>query len=67
MNQALLEKALELSPKEKLELMEAVWDSLTSQEIPLSATEKALLDQRLAEEGNDLSWEEVKRRHKGKA
>lgn len=67
MNQALLEKALELSPKEKLELMEAVWDSLTSQEIPLSAAEKTLLDERLAEEGPDLGWEEVKQRHKGKA
>jgi len=67
MKQALLEQALELSPQEKLELIEAVWDSLSDEQIPLSPSEKALLDERLAEQGEGFTWEEVKQRHKGKA
>ena len=66
MKAALLEQALELSPEEKLELLDAVWDSLTAEQIPLSEAEKALLDARLEEEGG-FTWDEVKQRHKGKA
>ncbi|MDX2004324.1 MAG: addiction module protein [Meiothermus sp.] len=66
MKTALLEQALELSPEEKLELLDAVWDSLTAEQIPLSEAEKALLDARLEEKGG-FTWEEIKQRHKGKA
>lgn len=64
MKQALLEQALELSPKEKLELLDALWESLTAEQIPLTEAEKRLLDERLEEQGG-YTWEEVKQRHKG--
>ena len=66
MNTNLLAEALKLSPGERLQLIEALWDTLSEEDIPLTAEERALLDARLADlEANpdDQSpWSEVKAR-----
>ena len=66
MNTDLLAEALKLSLSERLQLIEALWDTLSEEDIPLTAEERALLDARLADlEANpdDQSpWSEVKAR-----
>ncbi len=66
MNTNLLAEALKLTPSERLQLIEALWDTLSEEDIPLTAEERALLDARLADlEANpdDQSpWSEVKAR-----
>ena len=66
MNTDLLAEALKLSPSERLQLIEALWDTLPEEDIPVTAEERALLDARLADlEANpdDQSpWSEVKAR-----
>ena len=37
-----------LSPRERLSLIEQLWDSLSPADIPLTATQKAELERRLA-------------------
>ena len=68
MNGDLLAAALRLSPSERLELIEALWDTLAEQDLPVTPEEQALLDARLADmdaNPNDQSpWEEVKARLK---
>ena len=58
--------ALKLSALERLELLEALWDTLSDDDIPVTPEERALLDARLADlEANpsDQSpWPEVKAR-----
>lgn len=69
MKEAILEplkQVLELSPKEQLEFMEAFWDAVSAEKIPLSEAEKKLLDERLEEAGEGFTWEQVKERHQGK-
>ena len=64
----LLAAALRLSPSERLELIEALWDTLAEQDLPVTPEEQALLDARLADmdaNPNDQSpWEDVKARLK---
>jgi putative addiction module component (TIGR02574 family) len=65
-DQSLISKVVSLSPADRLELMGALWDSLSTEEIEVTDAEKALLDARLADmESNpdDQSpWPEVKTR-----
>jgi putative addiction module component (TIGR02574 family) len=65
MNTHLLDQARELSIDERLQLVEAIWDSIAeSAALPLTEAQKAELDRRLADhEANPsdvVSWNEVK-------
>jgi len=65
-DQSLVAKVVSLSTADRLELMGAVWDSLSPNDLPVTDAEKALLDSRLDDmERNpeDQSpWPEVKAR-----
>jgi putative addiction module component (TIGR02574 family) len=65
-DESLLAKVTSLSPAEQLELIGAVWDSLSPDDLPVTDAEKALLDARLADidiNPDDQSpWPEVKAR-----
>lgn len=65
-DQSLVAKVISLSPADRLELMGAVWDSLSLNDLPVTNAEKALLDARLADverNPDDQSpWPEVKAR-----
>lgn len=65
-DQSLVAKVISLSPSERLELIGAVWDSLSPEDIPVTEAEEALLDARIAEmehEPHDQSpWPDVKAR-----
>ncbi|HBH01980.1 MAG TPA: addiction module protein [Candidatus Rokubacteria bacterium] len=66
MNADLLAEALKLSPSDRLQLIEALWDTLSEEDIPVTPEERALLDERLAdlEKNPDAQspWPEVKAR-----
>jgi putative addiction module component (TIGR02574 family) len=66
MTSRILEEALKLGPGDRLELIGALWDTLSESDVPLAPEERALLDSRLADlESNpdDQSpWEEVRAR-----
>ena len=49
MNADLLAEALRLNPDDRLRLIEALWDTLSEEDIPLAREERALLDARLAD------------------
>ena len=49
MNTDLLAEALRLSPSDRLRLIETLWDTLSEADIPVTAEERALLDERLAD------------------
>lgn len=49
MSADLLAEALRLSPKDRLELIGALWDTLSEEDIPVTAEERNLLDARLAD------------------
>ena len=57
---------LKLSPSDRLQLIEALWDTLSEVDISVTAEERALLDERLAdlERNSDVQspWSEVKAR-----
>ena len=63
---ALLEKIRNLEPADRLELIDVVWDSLSSTDLHLTDDERDLLDARLADmESNpddQTSWADVKKR-----
>ena len=65
-DESLMEKIASLKPADRLELIGAVWDSLSPNDLPVTQAERALLDARLADmESNpdDQSpWPEVKTR-----
>lgn len=65
-NEPLIEQIVRLEPTERLELISAVWESLSQDDLPVTAAEGALLDARLADmklNPNDQSpCEDVKRR-----
>jgi putative addiction module component (TIGR02574 family) len=56
----------QLSPGERLELIERLWDSLTDDQVPLHPAVEAELDKRLATYDRDraaaLPWEDVRAR-----
>ena len=66
MNADLPAKALGLSPSDRLQLIEALWDTLSEEDIPVTPEERALLDERLADleknPGAQSPWPEVKAR-----
>ena len=68
MNTQLLEQARKLSVTERIELAEAIWDSVheSQHDVPLSEAHRALLEERLAAYEADPSagspWEEVRAR-----
>ena len=66
MNADLLAEALKLSPSDRLRLIEALWDTLSEEDIPVTPEERALLDERLADlekhPGAQSPWPEVKAR-----
>ena len=66
MNADLLAEALRLSPSDRLRLIEALWDTLSEEDIPVTPEERALLDARLADleanPGDQSPWSEVKAR-----
>jgi putative addiction module component (TIGR02574 family) len=66
MNADLLTEALKLSPGDRLRLIEALWDTLSEHDLPVTQEERVLLDARLADlEANprDQSpWSEVRAR-----
>jgi len=65
-----LDELLKLPVPERIELAMALWDSIAEPELqdqlPLTETQKAELDRRLAEHDRDpmrgIPWEEVQRR-----
>lgn len=65
-DQSLVARVVSLSPAERLELIGAVWDSLSPNDLPVTDDEKALIDARLADierNPDDQSpWPEVKAR-----
>jgi len=62
----LLAEALRLSPSDRLQLIEALWNTLSEEDIPVTPEERALLDARLADleanPGDQSPWSEVKAR-----
>ena len=66
MSTDLLEEARRLSPRDRLQLIEALWDTLSDEDVPITAEEKSLLDARVSDleaNPNDQSpWSEVKAR-----
>lgn len=70
MNTALLHEAKKLAISEKVELVEAIWDSIPASAdtaaLPVPDAHKRILDARLAEiaanPGAGSSWEEVRAR-----
>ena len=65
-DEGLLERIQRLEPVDRLELIEAVWESLASDDLPVTDAEKAMLDARLAEmesnPSNQSSWSDIKKR-----
>ena len=65
-DESLMAQIASLNPAQRLELISAVWDSLSPDDFPVTDGEKALLDARLADlESNpdDQSpWPDVKSR-----
>jgi len=66
MNTHLLTEALKLSPGDRLQLIEALWETLSEEDIPVTPEERALLDARLADldanPGDQSPWSEVSAR-----
>ena len=66
MNAGLLAEVLKLSPSDRLQLIEALWDTLWEDDIPVTPEERVLLDARLADleanPGDQSPWSEVKAR-----
>ena len=62
----MLAEALRLSPSDRLQLIEALWNTLSEEDIPVTPEERALLDARLADleanPGDQSPWSEVKAR-----
>ena len=63
---SLISRVITLSPAERLELISAVWETLSPTDAPVTEEDKALLDARLADLDNspeDQSpWSEVQAR-----
>jgi len=65
MNRALLAELLKLTPAERIQLAEDLWDSISPEEMPpLSDEQIEEIDRRLAQHEKDpttaLPWEEVR-------
>jgi putative addiction module component (TIGR02574 family) len=67
MNDALLAELLKLTPAERIQLAQDLWDSIAPEDMPpLTAEQIEEIDRRLAEHARDpsraLPWEEVRAR-----
>jgi putative addiction module component (TIGR02574 family) len=67
MNKALLKELLQLTPAERIQLVEDLWDSIEPGEMPaLTAEQKQEIERRYAEHvrdpGRASKWEDVKAR-----
>jgi putative addiction module component (TIGR02574 family) len=67
MNKVLLAELMELTPAERIQLAEDLWDSIATEDLPpLTAEQEQEIDRRLAEHARDPSrasgWEEVRAR-----
>jgi len=66
MNAHLLAEALKLSPDDRLRLIDALWETLSEEDIPVTAEGRVLLDARLADleanPGDQSPWSEVRAR-----
>lgn len=49
MKSQLLEQVLRLPPHERIELIDAVWETLSPEDLPVSAEERTVLDARMLE------------------
>ena len=49
MKPGLLEEVLSLTPQERLELLDAVWETLSPDDLPVTDAERAVLDARMAD------------------
>ena len=62
----LKDTALQLPPEERLELVEALWESLDQESIPVASWQKRILDERIAADDaapdSGSSWPEVRER-----
>ncbi len=62
----LISRVKTLSVAERLELIGAVWETLSGSDVPVSEEEKALLDARVADAaenpGDESPWAEVQAR-----
>ena len=65
MNKSLLKELMELTPEERIQLAEDLWDSIAAEEMPPPSEEQIEeMERRLAEHESDpssaLSWDEVR-------
>jgi putative addiction module component (TIGR02574 family) len=60
----LLPDLAKLSPQQRLELIEWLWDSLEDKDIPVTAAQRAELERRIASFDQDrehgITWEELR-------
>jgi putative addiction module component (TIGR02574 family) len=65
-DESLLAKVTSLSPADRLELIAAVWDTLSPEDLSVTNAERALLDARLADmeahPDDQCTWPETKAR-----
>jgi putative addiction module component (TIGR02574 family) len=66
MRSTLIAEACNLPIEDRLELLDALWDTLSTEDLPVTPEEKAILDARMADiEANPADqspWSEVKAR-----
>ncbi len=67
MDKTLLQELLQLSPSERIELAQDLWDSIAEEDLPpLTAEQEREIERRLAEHDKDpsraSSWEDVRER-----
>jgi putative addiction module component (TIGR02574 family) len=67
MNKTLLNKALELTPAERIELVEEIWDSIPPEDMPpLTEEQKREIDRRyeamIRDPNRGSKWEDVQAR-----
>lgn len=64
----LISKVKALTPAERLEFIEAVWETMGTEDVPVTAAERSLLDERIADAranpGDDSPWSDVRERLK---
>ena len=65
MNKALLTELMQLTPAERIQLAEDLWDSIAPEDMPpLTAEQEQEIDRRIAEHRKDpttaVPWEEVR-------
>jgi putative addiction module component (TIGR02574 family) len=62
---ALRDRVRQLAPEDRLDLISELWDSLDTEDLAVTAAERELLDERLADleanPGAGRSWDEVER------